>query len=541
MPKQKSVPVAVEDSETVKRSLSVGSLIMALATTFSIGATSSFAYNDKASQLQEKARDEAERKNFARAETFFLQAIAEGEKNGFQYRENAAEELAKLYFKNKDYAKAEKMFFKALSIGDKEWAPSKSFDYEYENCANLSRLYRTVNNYPKALAIISRASLHLTNLQDMGNDDRFTLASELIELSRLSADNHKDKEAEALSRQALNILNSGEDVKFHQDEISYCRHQLAKCLIATKKYQEADSLLSQVLAQRKANYSILDWEIAGPSFDKLTTLKNLGKSPEAKILELKLSKYWPPSAFVPCSKKDKQLWEDTIIGADNLKQMYQKDDSSAPKALEIAKRFGEGDIRFAISNARLARLKLSKDYHQVEPVSVVTAKSVKKALKEKSSSAASFLEHWGKALENTHTISSAPFTMYQEALKIRLATAKPGDKDAFEGAWQIGNYYKTLFARNHAEDVISMYGDVCKVLVQAGGVHNVKTLDALSDQIAMLEIKNKYTIKPKDKSQIESLYKGLMDAQSKLYGASSDELLETKSNFSVFLQSHSLH
>lgn len=524
----------------MKRRFSAGSLVIALTTTISIGTASSFAYNDKAYQLQEQARSEVEKKNFAKAETLFFQALAEGEKNGFQYSENAAEELAKLYFKNKEYAKAEKMFLKALSIGEKEWAGSRSFDYEYENCTNLSRLYRTQNNYPKALAIISRGLLHL-NLQDIRNDDRFDLCVELIELSRWSADNHKDKEAEALSRQALNILNSGEDVKFHQEAISYCRHQLAKCLIATKKYQEADSLLSQVIAQRKTNFSILDWEIAGPSFDKLTTLKNLGKSLEAKTLELKISKYWPSSAFAPCSKKDKQLWEDTIIGADSLKQMYQKDDSSAPKALEIAKRFGEGDIRFAISNARLARLKLSKDYHQVEPVSVVAAKSVKKALKEKSSSAASFLEHWGKALENTNTMTSAPFTMYQEALKIRLATAKLGDMDAFKGAWQIGNYCKTLFARSSAEDVISMYGDACKVLVQAGGMKNAKTLDALSDQIAMLEIKNKYTIKPKDKSQIEALYKGLMDAQSKLYGASSDELSQTKSNYSVFLQSHSLH
>lgn len=83
-----------------------------------------------------------------------------------------------------------------------------------------------------------------------------------------------------------------------------------------------------------------------------------------------------------------------------------------------------------------------------------------------------------------------------------------------------------------------MYDKVCKILVLSGGLKSVKTLNALNDQIAMLEYKNRFTIKPQDKSNIESLYKRLIEAQSKLYGASSEELEETKSNYSSFLKSH---
>ncbi|MCW5824648.1 MAG: tetratricopeptide repeat protein [Cyanobacteria bacterium TGS_CYA1] len=514
------------------------SLLLANATVIGIGTQYGFAYNDRASKLQDQARDEAEKKNFARAESLYLQAAAEGEKNGFQYRANAIEELAQLYLDNKDYAKAEKMFLKALIIGQKEWAPSKSFDYEFENCAALSKLYRSQNNYSKASAIMTQAVSHLANPQYMCNDDRFDLASELIELSRWLTENKKANEAEVLCRQALRILNSGEDVKFHQKQIAFGRHQLAKCLIATKKYQEADELLSQVLAYRKTDFDILDWQIAGPSFDKLATLKGLAKQKEANALALNLNKYWPQSAFVPCSKKDKQLWEDTIIGADKLSSMDYSDETRVPRALEIAKKFGDKDIRFAINNALLARVKLNKDYKQVKPVSELAIESIEKVLGAKNPAAAAFLEHWGKSLENTSTMTSAPFTMYTEALNIRLSSAKAGDHDAFDGAWQIGNCCKSLFARSSGEDVLSMYDKVCKILVLSGGLKSVKTLNALNDQIAMLEYKNRFTIKPQDKSNIEALYKRLIDAQSKLYGASSEEFAETKSNYAAFLKSH---
>lgn len=514
------------------------SILAASATIFSISLPAGLAYNDKAYKLQEQARDEVERKNFARAESLYLQAATEGEKNGYQYRTNAIEELAQFYLDRKDFAKAEKMLLKALTIGHKEWAPSKSFDYEYENCSALSRLYRSQKNYAKASAIMAQAVSHLSNPQDMRNDDRFSLASELLELSHWLMDNNKEKEAEALCFKALGILNSGEDVKYHQKQIDFCRHQLAKCLIATKKYQEADTLLSQVLAHRKTDFTILDWQIAGPSFDKLTALKNLNKKNEANVLASKLNKYWPQSAFTSCSQKEKQLWEDTIIGADKLNEMDYGDDSSVSRALDIAKRFGEKDIRFAVSNALLAKVKLRSDYQQVKPVSAIAIASIEKVLGLKNPATAAFLEHWGKSLENRTTITSAPFGMYTEALKIRLASTKSQDTEAFNGAWQIGNYCKTLFSRSSSDDVLAMYDEVCKILILAGGSKNTKTLNALDDQISMLEFKNRFTIKPQDKSKIESLYKRLMDLQSKAFGTSSDELQETKSNYSAFLKAH---
>lgn len=507
------------------------------ATIFGFIHPSAFAYNDKASHLQEQAHKERENKNISKAESLYLQAISEGDKNGYLYRTNAAEELAQWYFERKDYARAEAMFNKALSVGAKEWAPSKSFDYEFENNTYLSKLYRAQKNYAKAIAAVNRALSHVGNTNDMRTDDRKNLSTELIEISRWFQENKRDKEAENFSRTALKIMNSGEDIKYLENEIDIFRLQLAKVCIATKKYGEANSLIDQVLAHRADEFSILDWEIAGPTFDKISALQGMSKSKEAKSLATTLNKYWPQSAFSSCSKQDRQDWEDSILDTSEMATRYHGHDAlQAEKALVIAKKFGPKDIRYAVSNARLANLMLHKNYKQVEPLSQTTVHSIKLALGENNSSAASFLEHWGKCLENRSTIHSAPFTMYKEALAIRLKTAKPGDTDAFNGAKQIGNFCKTMFVSRQEDDLISMYGNAVKIIVTTKGLKDASALDALSDQIAMLEMKYRYTMNAGDHAKTFSLYKELLKAQSGLYGKNSPELKDTATNYVALLK-----
>lgn len=508
-----------------------------LATILSIAIQSAFAYNDKANHLQEQAGRERENKNFPKAESLYLQAVSEGDKNGYLYRTNAAEELGKWYLERKEYAKAESMFNKALSIGAREWAPSKSFDYEFENNVYLCQLFRAQKDYAKAVSSLNRAVSYIGTANDMRNDDRKNLSTELIEMSRWLIENKREKEAESFCRTALKIMNSGDDVKFHQDEIAYCRHQLAKVLIAAKKYAEANSLLEQVLEHRGENFKILDWEIAGPTFEKASALSGMKKDREAKALSATLNKYWPQSAFSSCSKQDRQSWEDTIIGASEPATRYRgHDPDEAERALFIARKFGPKDIRYAVSNARLSTLMLHKNYKQVEPLSRETAKSVKLALGANNSATASFLEHWGKSLENRSTIHSAPFIMYKEALAIRLKTTKPGDEDAFKGARQIGNYCKTMFVTRQEDELIPMYADAVKIIILSRGLKNEAALDALSDQIAMLEYKYRYTMNPSDHTKTFVLYKELLNAQSSLYGKTSAEVKDTANQYVALLR-----
>lgn len=507
-----------------------------IATTISIGFSAAFAYNDKASNLQEQARRERENKNMAKAESLFLSAVKEGDKNGYSYRTNAAEELAQWYLERKEYSKAESMFKKALAIGLKEWGASNNFDYELENYTYLSKLYRAQNDYVKALASINKSMSHIGNAVSLRNDDRRLLAKELIVLSRWLRDNKREREAEELCRQAVKITVKDEDAKYHEDEIAFYRHELAKSCLATKKYSEANSLLAQVLAHRKEKFNILDWQIVGPSFDQIIALNGMGKNKEAKELSTILNRYWPPKAFRPSSKKDKQDWEDTIIGArDFAMQDNGDDENQAEKALAIAKKFGPSDIRFALSTANLATLRLQHDYKQVEPLSLSAVKSAKLALGADSSALASFLEHWGKSLENTSIIHSAPFVMYKEALAIRKKTTKLGDIEAFKGAHQIGNFCKTLFARSPEDELVSMYSDACKIIIMSKGLNNESSLNALSDEIAMLEIKYRYSRNPKDHSGTLSLYEKLLAAQSSFYGKNSIEVKETESYHALLL------
>lgn len=511
--------------------------IFLLATIFNLINSPVFSYNDKANHLQEQARHERENKNIPKAESLYLQAVHEGDKNGYLYRTNAAEELGQWYLERKEYAKAESMFNKALSIGAREWAPSKSFDYEFENNVYLCQLYRAQKDYAKAVASLNRAVSYIGTANDMRNDDRKKLSAELIEMSRWLIENKKEKEAESFSRNALKVVNSGEDVKFHKDEIAYYRHQLAKTLIAARKYAEANALLDLVLEHRSENFKILDWEIAGPSFDKANALSGMKKDKEAKVLSATLNKYFPQSAFSTCRKQDRQSWEDTIIGASEPATRYRgHDPDEAEKALSIARKFGPKDIRYAISNARLAVLMLHKKYKQVEPLSCETVKSVKLALGDKNGATASFLEHWGKSLENRSTIHSAPFIMYKEALAIRLKTTKPGDEDAFNGAKQIGNCCKTMFVTRHEDELIHMYADAVKIIILSRGLKNEVALDALSDQIAMLEYKYRYTMNASDHTKTFSLYKELLNAQSSLYGKNSAEVKDTANQYVALLR-----
>lgn len=511
------------------------SLLIALSIIFS-HKLPALSLNNKAENLQIQARKERENGNKSKAESLYLQAVQEGEKNGYSYRTNAAEELAQWYFEQKNYSKAEDMFKKALKAGERDWAKYNDFGYEFENNTYLSKVYRAKGDFIKANASLLQALSHLSSTQNMSNDDRYSLCKELTIVSFWQIENKKYKEAEISLRTALSIACGGEDSKYNQEQIDLCRHYLAKVCVLNQKFQEADLLLSQVIASRKKNFTILDWEIASPSLDKVETLKRLSKSAQSKELSLLLDKYWPKKAFCPSSNQDKYAWEEAILGSSNIATLYRGYDSiNAEKAVQISTKFSEKDIRYAVSNARLAALMLHKDYKLTEPLIQKSIKSIKLALGANNSATASFLEHWGKAIENTSTIHTAPFSAYKEALGIRVRTTTKGDLNAYKGAKQIGNFCKTMFVGRREDKLISMYADAYKVIVLAKGLNDEDTLDALSDFISMLESKYQYSTNPKEHAQTLILYKDFLKAESDFYGKNSSQVKDTARQYVALL------
>ncbi|MBP7863887.1 hypothetical protein KA183_19530 [bacterium] len=516
---------------------SINSKCFLVATIFSIICLPAQALNSKADSLQQKARTEKEKKNVAKAESLFLQAVKEGDKNGYEYRTNAAEELAQWYLERKEYAKAEEMFKKALLSGAKDWAKYQDFEYEFENNAYLSQLYRLQNNYAKAVESLKRAISFMSKTSNMRNDTCLKLSNEMILVARWQMENKQRKEAEILCRAALKALTTSDSAKYHEAEIARCKNQLSLACLANKNVSEDKALIDQVIAQRLENFSILDWEVAGPSLKKIEILQASGNKAEAQKLANQLSRFWPKSAFSKASTQAAQGWEDSILCSSEFATQYRGHSTEdAEKALAIAKQFGPNDIRFAISNARLAALMLHKDYKMIEPLSQTAIKSIKMALGENNPATASFLEHWGKELENTSTIHSAPYSMYKEALTIRLKTTKPGDEEAFKGAKQIGNFCKTMFVNRSEDELISMYSDAVTIIVRAKGLKDHNALDALSDQITMFERKYLYTMNAADHAKTFALYKKLLDAQSLFYGKDSAEVKETASQYVALLR-----
>lgn len=516
---------------------SITSKCFLVATIISIICLPAQALNSKADSLQQQARMEKEKKNVAKAESLFLQAVKEGDKNGYCYRTNAAEELAQWYLERKEYVKAEEMFKKALISGAKDWAKYQDFEYEFENNAYLSQLYRLQNNYAKAAESLKRAISFMSKTNNLHNDTCLKLSNEMILVARWQMENKQSKEAEILCRAALKALTTSDSAKYNQAEIARCRNQLSLACLANKNVGKDKAIIDQVIAQRLENFSILDWEVAGPSLKKIEILQATGNKAEAQKLLNKLGRFWPKTAFSKASTQAAQEWEDSILCSSEISTRYRGHYSKdAEKALAIAKQFGSKDIRYAISNARLATLMLHNDYKMTEPLSQTAIKSIKMTLGENNPAAASFLEHWGKELENTTTIHSAPYSMYKAALAIRLKTTKAGDEEAFKGAKQIGNFCKTMFINRKEDELISMYSDAATIIVHAKGLKDQNALDALSDQISMLERQYLYTMNASDHAKTFELYKKLLDAQSLFYGKDSAEVKETAKQYVALLR-----
>ena len=99
--------------------------------------------------MHQHGSDALERGEKKKAESFFLQTVRIGEKQGFEFSQNSADQLEQLYLEQRRYPEAENMFLKSKKITARDFPEDYRLQIQIE--LPLAAMYLQIGQVDKAL------------------------------------------------------------------------------------------------------------------------------------------------------------------------------------------------------------------------------------------------------------------------------------------------------------------------------------------------------------------------------------------------------
>jgi tetratricopeptide (TPR) repeat protein len=512
----------------------IASIAITLALSYSPPAV---AIVEAVGKLHQHGSEALERGEKKKAESFFLQAVSIGEKQGFEFSPNSADQLAQLYLEQRRYPEAENMFLKSKKITARDFPKDYRLQIQIE--LPLAAMYLQIGQVEKALFELKTAGNNWkaskTRKDEPSSEISLKLAEQLSKLSITLVKNNRFADAESCAKLSTEILGSMTDNRYFLLEQAKYNCFLGKMYYKNKRYKLAcDTLENGISLQKANNFTVLDWELAEPMHYKVLALRASAQDTRAKSLNAEIAPNWPNYAFVNADD-----WAEKFTQALNSREGYgQPNYIAARDAVAIASKWGAQDIRLAESEARWGILlyQKGKDDEASPHVSKAINLASNAFAKNKTALAARF-EHWGKLIADTNSCPrEAPWPLYREALKLRKETVKYKDEAAYKGAKQIANYCKNKLVNSSEEGLFLLFSDACDVMAVAHGLSDARVIDSLHDLIAAREQRYQFERKPEAHAPTIRLYRKVITGEKDAYGAASSEVRETAASSVRYLR-----
>lgn len=495
-----------------------------------------FAINNKAWDLYSKGEDAYKAKKFAQAESLWKQSVEEGLKNGFGFGPGSTERLGDFYAEQKNYNKAIELYKTGLQVYDKEWSDDP--ELKISTLAKLSNVYLATQNVAAAENQLNLAVNILKRVKPsiwFSNQALLELVEQLEGMSRVMLAHHEDEKAENLAKNALYIIITMPDGKFYRDEKASCSGLLGRAYLAEKKYPQSIEQLKVAIAIEREYFADVDWDVAEFLNDYHDALLGNNQTKEANRLGAWLYQVWPKSTF-----KNSEEWGRLFRKASLHAYSRGGSDETIPsarQAIAVARKFGESDIRFGESKARLALFQHRYgDYKEVWPLMETAIACREKAMGKTNPMLIRVLENWATSLVEGHSSYEPAFLLYEKIIGLDEGIAKQGDMDVYKSAKTVADYCKNMLTGSSydQEKLIPLYERAYKVIAKTKGALDEKTIDCLSD-IIYFEKRRVFLI-GKEFDSLSAHFQQLLKIEKDAYGAKSPEVRETAADYANLLR-----
>lgn len=492
--------------------------------------------NNKAWDLYTQGEDAYKDKKFAQAETLWKKSVEEGLKNGFGFGPGSTERLGDFYAEQKNYNKAIDLYKTALQVYDKEWTENP--ELKTTTFAKLANVYVATHNLAAAENQLNLAVGTLKRVKPSdwpSSQTVLELVEQLEHLSRVMLARNENGKAENLARNALYVVTTMPDAKFYREEKADCCGLLGRVYLREKKYPDSIKHLKEAIAIEREHFADVDWEVAEYLNDYHDALMGSNQTKEANQLGAWLYHVWPRSTF-----KNSEEWG-RLIRAGSL-HAYSRGGSdqvktNAQQAVVVARRYGESDVRFGESKARLALFQHRHgDYNEVWPFMEVAIACREKAMGKTNPMLTRVLENWATSLVEGHSSYEPGFLIHERIIGLDESVAKQGDMTVYKSAKGVADYCKNMLASSNYEwdKLMPLYERAYKVIAKTKGVLDEKTIDCLCD-IIYFE-KPRVFMTGKEFDALSGHFQQLLKIEKDVYGAKSPEVRETAKDYANLLR-----
>lgn len=494
------------------------------------------AFNKKAWDLRIEAEEAYKAKKFVQAEVLWRKSVEEGLKNGFGFASGSAEGLGDFYVEQKNYSKAIELYKTALQVCDKEW--SENPELKTSTFTRVANVYVATKNLAAADNQLNLAVGILKRVKPSdwpSSQTVLNLVEQLEHVSRLLLTRNENGKAENLARNALYVVTTMPDAKFYREEKAGCCGLLGRVYLCERKYPDSIRQLKEAIAIEREHFADVDWEVAEFLNDYHDALLDSNQTKEANQLGNWLYQVWPKSTF-----KNSEEWG-RLIRAGSL-YTYSRNGSdkvktSAQQAVAVARKYGESDIRFGESKARLALFQHRHgDYQEVWPLMETAIACRQKAIGKTNPMLTKVLENWATSLEEGHSSHEPGFLIYEKIIGLDEGVAKQGDMNVYKSAKRVADYCKNMLASHNYDwdKLMPIYERAYKVIAKTKGALDEKTIDCLSD-IIYFE-KPRVFMAGKELDALSAHFQQLLKIEKDAYGAKSPEVRETARDYASLLR-----